>query len=75
MNEKRRKRLREAVGHLEDALCIVQDVSLEEQLAHDNLPDVFQYGEQGERMEEVVSNLQEAESLIQEATQLVGESV
>ena len=75
MNEKRRKRLQEAIGHLEKASDIVQDCSMEEQEAYDNLPEVFQWNERGERMQEAVSTMEEAVSLIDEATRLVSSVV
>ena len=71
MNKERRKKLQEAIGHLETASSIVEDVSMEEQFAHDNLPEQIQWTERGEKMEEVISNLEEAVSLIDEATQIV----
>ena len=73
MNEKRRKRLREAVGHLERASEIVQDCKDEEQEAHDGLPEPIQWSERGEKMEEAVSAMEEAISLIDEATEKVNE--
>lgn len=71
MNERRRKNLRAALNHLEVASNLVIDVSCEEQLAHDNLPDVFQYGDQGEKMETAIADLEEAGGLIEDAIQLV----
>jgi len=73
MNKERRQRLQEAIGHLESASSIVEDVSMEEQLAHDNLPEQLQWTEKGEKMEEVISNLEEAVSLIDEATQIIND--
>lgn len=49
MNQERRNRLQEAL----DILTEVRD---EEQEAHDNLPESFQNGEQGEAMEEHIDN-------------------
>ena len=71
MNDKRRKLLREALEHLELAAGLVMDVSMEEQMAHDNLPEQFQYNEQGEKMDEAIANLEEAGGLIDEASQLI----
>ena len=74
MNERRRKRLQEAIGHLEKASDIVQDCSMEEQEAYDNLPEVFQWNERGEKMQEAVSVMEEAVGLIDEAVGLVGQA-
>ena len=73
MNERRRKRLREAIVHLEQASSLVQDCKDEEQRAHDALPEPIQWTERAEKMEEAVSNLEEAVSLIDEATGKVHE--
>lgn len=75
MNEKRRKCLRDAISHLDMAATIIECAAAEEQTAHDALPDVFQYGDQGEKMEAAVSNLEQAVELINEASQYVSESI
>ena len=75
MNKKRRQDLRDALEHLEKAADLVSDAGMDEQMAHDNLPDSFQYSERGERMEEVVSNLESAGDLISEAIELVNMSL
>lgn len=59
MNKARKARLQEAI----DILTEVKD---EEQEALDNLPDSFRDGEQGEKMEEAISNIDEAVSQLEE---------
>jgi hypothetical protein len=75
MNEQRRKSLRVALDHLEKAASIVMDASAEEQDAYDNLPENFQCGDIGDKMDEAISNLEEAECLIDDATRLIGETI
>lgn len=59
---------------MEKASDIVQDCSMEEQEAFDNLPEVFQWNERGDKMQEAVSVMEEAVSLIDEAVGLVGQA-
>ena len=60
MNKDRRK----AIGDIYDKLIDIQSdleyIRDEEQEAFDNLPESIQYSERGERMEEYISNLEEA---------------
>lgn len=74
MNEKRRKRLREAIGHLESASALVEQCATEEQTAYDALPEPIQWTERGEKMQSAVESMEEAVSLIDEATRLVDEA-
>lgn len=60
MNKQRRKQLAEASAMISKAQEIIESVKDEEQEAHDNLPDSFQYGEKGQQMEEYIDALDEA---------------
>ena len=60
MNKQRRKQLAEASALISKAQEIIESVKDEEQEAHDNLPDSFQYGEKGQQMEEYIDALDEA---------------
>ena len=71
MNEKRRKRLQTAIDHLESARDIVDECAQDEQQAFDSLPEVFQFTERGDKMQEAVSVMEEAVGLIDEAVTLV----
>lgn len=53
MNADRRKRLATII----EELNALRD---EEELAKENLPESFQYGEQGEKMEQACDSMQEA---------------
>lgn len=52
---------------LQKALDIVSAAMDEEQEAFDNLPESFQDGEKGQRMEEIISNLDECVGFIEDA--------
>lgn len=58
MNKARRKELERAIELLEQAKEIIEAVTEEEQEAYDNLPESIQYGERGEAMEEIISDLE-----------------
>ena len=57
MNQQRRERLRKARDEIE----AIKD---EEQEAYDNLPESLQDGEQGEKMDENIGDLDEAISVL-----------
>ena len=59
MNKQRRKQLHEAEELLEKAQGIIECVKDSEQEAYDNLPESFQYGERGQKMEETIDLLDE----------------
>lgn len=59
MNKQRRKQLHEAEKLLEKAQGIIECVKDFEQEAYDNLPESFQYGERGQKMEETIDLLDE----------------
>jgi len=60
MNNRRRNKIQAALDILEEA-------KFDEQEAFDNLPESFQYGEKGERMEEAMNYLDDAISSLEEA--------
>lgn len=62
MNKARRAELRKAL----DIISAVKD---EEQEAFDNLPESFQDGEQGARMEEIIADLEECADLVEGVTE------
>ncbi|MBO5969886.1 MAG: hypothetical protein J6S14_15470 [Clostridia bacterium] len=78
MNKARRNRIREARHHIAAAAALIEqaeeqlsaaceilaEVEEEEQEAFDNLPDSLQLSEKGEKMEDAISNLQEAEEAL-----------
>lgn len=75
MNKPRRKRLQEALDLLTQAKAIIEECTEEEQEAFDNLPESIQYGQQGERMEEILDILNEAQDSIDEISTNIEDEV
>lgn len=71
MNKDRRKHLSEAFELIAKAQEIIESVKSEEQEAHDNLPESFQYGERGEEMENYIEMLDEAYGYLDDAQSVV----
>ena len=55
MNNTRRKILDELVEHLEEIKARLEEVRQDEEESYDNLPESFQEGFRGERMQEAIS--------------------
>lgn len=60
MNNARRKRLAEIAERISDLGCDIEEIMNEEQEARDNMPENMQESERGERMAEIIDNLQGA---------------
>lgn len=60
MNKDRRRKLSEAVLHLESASGIITDVLSEEQDSLANVPENMQDGERYSRMEDAIDYLEDA---------------
>lgn len=71
MNKQRRKRLGEAFDLVAQAKDILEEVKDEEQEAHDNLPENFQYGEKGEEMEGYIGMIEEAYNYLDDASSVI----
>lgn len=71
MNRERRKRLLKAFELISEAQEIVEGVKEDEQDAHDNLPESFQYGERGEEMEGYIEMLEETYNYLDDAKSVV----
>lgn len=59
MNNNRRKRIRKILDDLSGAHGELEDILNEEQEAFDNLPENLVESEQGEKMEEAASSLED----------------
>lgn len=57
MNKQRRIKIAAAIELLQQAQAIIEEVIDEEQEAFDNMPESFQEGERGEKMQEAIENL------------------
>ena len=57
MNRDRRDRLLDAASQLTEAIDIIQEVQDEEQEAFDNMPEGFQCGSRGEKMQDAIDKM------------------
>lgn len=60
MNANRRKELEKVIALIKDAEGQLETLKDEEQEAFDNMPESLQYSEKGERMEEIISYLEDS---------------
>jgi hypothetical protein len=60
MNDGRRKLIAKAVGRISEARGLLEEVHSDEQSAYDNMPLSLQESERGERMAEVLSDIENA---------------
>lgn len=67
MNKQRRKVLEEIIEEMDVLLTKLEDVKTEEEEAYDNMPESFQEGERGERMQEAIDSMDSAYSGLEEA--------
>lgn len=75
MNAKRRKELEKVIELIEDAKNKLEALKDEEQEAFDNMPESLQYSEKGERMEEIISNLDDSLSDLESAIENITFSI
>lgn len=71
MNRARRNKLGNAFDLIAQAKGILEEVKDEEQEAHDNLPESFQYGEKGEEMEGYIEMIEEAYNYLDDAASVI----
>jgi hypothetical protein len=62
MNAMRRKMIAKAIGCISEARSLLEEVQSDEQTAYDSLPLSIQDSGRGERMAEIVSDLENAVS-------------
>lgn len=67
MNNTRRKILDELVERLEEVKARLEEVRQDEEVSYDNLPEAFQEGSRGERMQEAIPRMEDAFGSIEEA--------
>ena len=60
MNAMRRKMITKAIGCISEARGLLEEVFGDEQTAYDNMPLGLQESERGERMAEVLSDIENA---------------
>lgn len=71
MNRKRREKLKQAISLLDFVYEIIFQAAEEEQDCFDNLPENLQESDRGERMEEAISELENATEKIDEVKESV----
>lgn len=73
MNKARLKQLEGVLATLEKAKDDLEYLRDEEQSAYENMPEVFQWSEKGEKMQEIANNLDNAIYPVEEAIDAVQE--
>lgn len=71
MNKQRRKRLTEAFNKIAEAMEILEEVKSEEEESYENLPDNFRDGERGEKMQNYIEMLEEANNYLDDANSVI----
>ena len=64
MNKARRTQIAGAIELLEQAKNILEEACSEEQEYKDNMPESFQQGDKGQKADEAISNLENADYLM-----------
>lgn len=75
MNAKRRKQLEKVIALIDDAKSQLDALKDEEQEAFDNMPESLQYSEKGERMEEIISYLDDSFSELESAIENITSAI
>lgn len=75
MNKNDRKELEKAISLLKEAQEIIESIKDGEQDKFDNLSEGLQQTENGQKFEEIVSNLDEAYSNIEDAMTYIDDSI
>ena len=73
MNKKDRVHLAKAIGQLEEALSVIEDLAEAEQEKFDNMTEGLQQGERGQAIEQAAASLSDAQSDIEAALEKLGE--
>jgi hypothetical protein len=71
MNNKRRKALEAVFDQLNETKGVLEDMQIEEEEYRDNIPENMQNSERYTRTEKICDDLEEAVSLLEEATDLI----
>lgn len=71
MNDKRRKKLKVAMLHIDTASQIIEDATFDEQDCLDNIPDNLQESDAGIKMEDAISALEDASDMLNDVNDLI----
>ena len=69
MNKDRRARIQALIDKLYDIQSDIDFIKEEEQEYYDNMPEIIQYGEKGDKAQEAIDNLDYAYSQIDEVVE------
>lgn len=72
MNKNDRKQLARAIGFLEEAKAIIDELAPAERDKYDNMSESLQSGERGEAIGQAADALESAQSSIDEALEYLG---
>lgn len=75
MNRERREQLKKAQALLQQAKEILAEVGGMEEEAFDNMPEAFQEGERGEKMQEYIDTMDEAIGELDDLTETLEEVI
>jgi hypothetical protein len=75
MNNQRRKKLREWVKKARDLKSELEDITMEEELAFDSMPEGLQTTTNGMNSEEAIDKLNEAIECVEESIDCVNEII
>lgn len=66
MNAERRKKIDKALGMISDARNLLEEISEDERIAVDNMPENLKETDKGERREEIAAMLEESVASLEE---------
>lgn len=75
MNKSRRDMLSRSIDRINEAKNLIDDVSIEEEMAMENMPENLQETERYTSMEENVENLQASSDLLDEVLEYIEEII
>lgn len=75
MNNTRRKAITKLMVQIEELRSDLECLLDEEQEAFDNMPEGLQYSERGERMEEIISYIEDAVGSLEEVNENLEEAI
>ena len=75
VHEEMKDKLSDWNDKIETARNTIEDAKCDEESAHDNLPEAFQIGEQGEKMMDIISSLEPAVDTLSDALSYIEEAL
>lgn len=75
MNKQRRKEIESLICKVEEVKCSIQTLKAEEEDAYENLPEPLQESEKGDRMQDAIDSLDNAEDSIDEVIEYLTQAM